>query len=97
MKFFFALVVASLCVAAYSSPVDLDVEDRGIWESTVNAAKKLKSKLSEALVVAKGKLGEFVKVLGEQKDAALAKLSELRNQLLAEARKYIEILMQYGR
>uniref|UniRef100_A0A0A9WVD1 Flap endonuclease 1 n=1 Tax=Lygus hesperus TaxID=30085 RepID=A0A0A9WVD1_LYGHE len=82
MKYFAVLLLASLCVAVYSA----EIQPRGIKSSVVNAANKLKSAVSSALSVAKGKLNEFVKALGEQKGPAINKINEMKEQLQAEAK-----------
>ncbi|KAF6213601.1 hypothetical protein GE061_011322 [Apolygus lucorum] len=87
MKYFAVLLLASLCVAVYSR--ELQSEPRGIKSSVVNAAKKVKETMSSALSAAKGKLNEFVKILGQQKGPALAKIAELKAALAAEAKEIL--------
>ena len=86
MKFAAALLVAVVFASAVMARAP---EPKGWKEDVIAKAKELQAKAQEAIAAGKGKAKEIVAQLGvPNKEAALAKLNELKAQLQAKLRKF---------
>ncbi|KAF6213675.1 hypothetical protein GE061_011397 [Apolygus lucorum] len=86
MKFFATLLIAAVVASAVMAE---EAEPRGIRDTILAKAKEIKAKIDAAIKVGKGKAEEVAKELGWNKEAALAKLNELKDQLDAKIKEVV--------